>query len=384
MFSLFSKYGLSKGLQKTLKKVSFHPPFLTPRTFGTGALYGGRHTVTMLPGSGIGPEMMEYVKTVFKYLGVPVDFEEISIAPDVSGNDDLEYAITSIKRNGVAIKGNIETPSREVGVISRNVAIRNELDLYINILECKPHPALNLRHKDFDIAIIHQNTEGEYSMLEHEVSEGIVETLRIATVKNAQRVCRRAFEYATVNGRRKVTTIHQTDILTYSDGLFLETAYRTAMEYPKIRHDDINIDFCSLQILRNPELFDVLNMTNLYGNIISNIVCGIAGGPGLYSGKNFGEQYAVFEPATRNTGTTLAGKNVANPISMLNASVNLLDYLGLHSYANVIKNAIFKTLSNTKFHTADLGGQATASEVIENILKLASLEELNARKNEMV
>lgn len=348
------------------------------------ALYGGRYTVTMLPGAGIGPELMGYVKMVFRHLGVPVDFEEISIAPDISGNEDLEYALTSIKRNGAVIKGNIETFGGDTQINSRNIAIRNELDLYINVIECKPHPALLLRHSDIDIVMIRQNTEGEYSMLEHEIGPGIVQSLKISTASNAERVCRRAFDYATANGRRKVTTVHQSHRLTYSDGLFLEMAYRVAMKYPNILHDDINLDTCSLKLIQEPQEFDVLNLTNLYGNIISNIVCGIAGGAGLYSGKNFGRHYAMFEPATRNTGTTLKGTNSANPIAMLNASVNLLEYLGLHSHAILIKNGIYKTMSDRKLHTHDLGGPASSMDVIDNILKVAGFEEAQQRKNEMI
>lgn len=382
-------------LRQTLRKSSFNSSKLL-KVSNTGkrcyntvqkgprAQYGGRYTVTMLPGAGIGPELMKYVKIVFRNLGVPVDFEEIAIAPDVSGNADLEDALTSIKRNGAAIKGNIETFGGNTEITSRNIAIRKELDLYINIIECKPHPALKLRHRDIDIVMIRQNVEGEYAMLEHEIGPGIVQSMKITTAENAERVCRGAFEYATATGRRKVTTVHQTDILTYSDGLFFEMAYRVAMQYPKILHDDINVDICSLKLIQNPQEFDVLNMTNLYGNIISNIVCGIAGGAGLYSGKNFGTQYAMFEPATRNTGTALKGTNIANPIAMLNASVNLLEYLGLNSYAAVIRNAIYKTLSDRRFHTHDLGGSASSTDVIENILKVATFEEAQQRKNEII
>lgn len=366
---------------KTLRSTIIGQKWFSTEPEKPRSQFGGRYTVTMLPGVGVGPELMDYVKMVFKYLGVPVDFEEITIAPDESGDADLEYAITSIKRNGVAIKGNIETLDDITAIKGRNIAIRNELDLYINIIECKPHPALQLRHNDIDIVMMRQNTEGEYAMLEHEIGPDLVQSLKISTTINAERVCRRAFDYAAAHGRRKVTTVHHTDVLNLSDGLFFEMAYRVAMEYPNILHEDINVDYCTLKLIQHPQEFDVLNMTNLYGNIINNIVCGISGGPGLYSGKNFGKDYAVFEQATRNAGVELIGTNSVNPITMFNASVDMLEYLGLNSYAAVIRNAVYKTLSDRKFHTRDLGGSASSMDVVKNILKVATFEEAPLRIN---
>ncbi|KAG5890105.1 hypothetical protein JTB14_005240 [Gonioctena quinquepunctata] len=296
------------------------------------ALYGGRNAVSMLPGGGIGPELMGYVKEVFN-----------------DENTELEYAITSIKRNGVAIKGNIETKSESAGVLSRNVAIRNELDLYVNILHCKSYPGVPARQKDIDIVIIRQNTEGEYAMLEHESVDGVVENLR--------------FEWAKTNGRKKITTIHKANIMKLSDGLFLETSKRIAKEYPEIEHNDMIIDNCCMQLVSKPHQFDVMIMTNLYGSIVSNVVCGLIGGAGLLSGKNYGDNYAVFEPGTRNTGTAIAGKNIANPIAMLSASVDMLKHLGHLQHANLIQRAIEKTICEDKIHTPDLGGTATSHDV---------------------
>lgn len=333
------------------------------------ALYGGRHTVTMLPGSGIGPEMMNYVKEVFRYAGVPVDFEEVEMNSKAENNEDLEYVITSIQRNGVAIKGNVETGSMRRGVISRNVALRNELDLYVNVLTCKSYPGVSARHKDIDIVIIRQNTEGEYAMLEHESVDGVVESMKVVTSENSQRVARFAFEYAKRTGRKKITTIHKANIMKLSDGLFLETSRKLAQEYPEIEHNDMIIDNCCMQLVSRPHQFDVMVMTNLYGTIVSNVVCGLVGGAGLLSGKNYGDHYAVFEPGTRNTGTAIAGKNIANPIAMLNASVDMLEHLGHKYHAEIIGEAIEKTLNEDKVHTPDLGGQATSIDVVQNIIK---------------
>ncbi|XP_034943455.1 isocitrate dehydrogenase [NAD] subunit gamma, mitochondrial [Chelonus insularis] len=332
------------------------------------AHYGGRHTVTLLPGAGIGPELMGYVKEVFSYAGVPVDFEDIDIDPNADNNDDLEYAITSIRRNGVALKGNIETRSREVGVLSRNVALRNELDLYVNVLHCVSYPGVNSRQKNIDIVIVRQNTEGEYAMLEHESVDGVVESMKIITRSNSERVARYAFEYAKRNGRKKVTTVHKANIMKLSDGLFLETARNMAKNYPEITHNDMIIDNTCMQLVSNPHQFDVVLTTNLYGAIVSNVVCGLLGGAGLLAGKNYGDQYTVFEPGTRNTGAKIAGKNIANPIAMLNAAVDMLRHLGHKHHATIIQNAINKTI-NAGIHTKDLGGTATSREVLDNIMK---------------
>uniref|UniRef100_A0A0K8TU98 Putative isocitrate dehydrogenase alpha subunit n=1 Tax=Tabanus bromius TaxID=304241 RepID=A0A0K8TU98_TABBR len=336
------------------------------------AQYGGRHAVTMLPGGGIGPELMNYIRDIFHCAGVPIDFEVIEIDPSTEGNDDLEYAITSIKRNGVAIKGNIETKSEAVDTISRNVALRNELDLFVNVLNCKSYPGIPARHKNIDIAIVRQNTEGEYAMLEHESIKGVVESMKIVTDENAERVARYAFEFAKKNGRKKVTTVHKANIMKLSDGLFLEVSKRVAEDYPELEHNNMIIDNTCMQLVSNPHQFDVMNMTNLYGTIVTNVICGLIGGAGLLSGRNYGDHYAIFEPGTRNTGTAIAGKNIANPIAMINASVDMLNHLGHTEHAKVISDAVYQTLCVDKIHTADLGGTASSTDIIDNILKILS------------
>jgi len=333
------------------------------------AQYGGRHTVTMLPGGGIGPELMNAVREIFRYTGVPVDFEVIDIDPNSESNDDLEYAITSVKRNGVAIKGNIETKSEQAGILSRNVAIRNELDLFVSVLNCKSYNGVRSHHQNVDLVVVRQNTEGEYAMLEHESVKGVVESMKIITVEATERLTRYAFDFARENGRKKVTTIHKANIMKISDGTFLETSRRIAKEYPEIQHNDMIIDNTCMQLVSNPSQFDVLLTTNLYGSICSNVICGLIGGAGLLSGRNYGEHYAVFEPGTRNTGSAIAGKNIANPFAMLNASVDMLNHLGHKQHANAIADAIYQTIVVDKIHTADLGGNASTTDCIQNVLK---------------
>lgn len=269
----------------------------------------------------------------------------------------------------MALKGNIETRSKEASVISRNVAIRNELDLYVNVLHCMSYPGVPSRQKNIDITIIRQNTEGEYAMLEHESVDGVVESMKIVTKSNSERVARYAFEYAKRHGRKKVTTVHKANIMKLSDGLFLETATKMSKEYPEITHNDMIIDNTCMQLVSNPHQFDVIVTTNLYGSITSNVICGLLGGAGLLSGKNYGDQYSIFEPGTRNTGKSIAGKNIANPIAMLNAAVDMLRHLGHKQHAAVIQNAINKTIMEG-IHTKDLGGTATSRDVVDNIKKL--------------
>merc|ERR1712226_78644 len=332
------------------------------------AKYGGRHTVTMMPGDGIGPEMMGYVKEVFSLVGAPVDFEEIKMDPNTDNYDDLNDAISSVKRNGCAIKANIETRINQPHIKSRNVEMRNALDLFVNVVHCKSVEGVETRHKNVDIVVVRQNTEGEYAMLEHENVPGVVESLKITSEKNVERLCRYAFDYARANGRKRVTIVHKANIMKLTDGLFLATGQRVAKDYPDIECNHMIIDNCCMQLVSNPWQFDVMVLTNLYGTIVSNLVCGLIGGPGTMSGTNMGPRYAIFEPAARNTGTRLTGLNKANPCAMLNASADMLKHLGLEEHSDLIRTAVFDTINLDKIHTADLGGQATSADVVQNVI----------------
>jgi len=332
------------------------------------AQYGGRHTVSMLPGDGIGPEMMSYVKEVFRYAGAPVDFEMVHMDNSNDNYDDLYNAISSIKRNGCAIKGNIENNLKRPDIKSRNVEMRNELDLFVNIVRGRSQVGVKTRHEDIDIVMMRQNTEGEYAMMEHENVPGVVESLKIMTDQHAERLCRYSFQWARDNGRKKVTLIHKANIMKVTDGLFLEVSKRVAKDYPDIKHEQMIIDNCCMQLVSNPWQFDVMILTNLYGTIVTNLVCGLIGGPGITSGTNIGPRYAIFEPATRNTGTTMVGSNRANPCAMLNASADMLNHLGLEYHSGLIKDAVDKTINLDLVHTEDLGGRATTMDVVQNVI----------------
>ena len=362
------------------------------------AKYGGRFMATMLPGDGIGPEMMGYVRTIFKAAGIPVDFEEIHLDSLHENPETMEEAIIAVKRNGVAMKGNIETREHSRHFRSRNIELRLKLDLCINVVHCKSQPGIQTRHQDIDVVIIRQNTEGEYSCMEHEGVKGVVECLKVITKEKADEVARYAFDYALAHGRKKVTCVHKANIMKVSDGLFLQCCREVAQDYPSVQFDNMIIDNCSMQLVSHPNKFDVLVLPNLYGNILTNIACGLVGGPGILSGVNIGPNYAVFETvcvsasllaslhltthttfslhhplcrrqqATRNTGKNVAGKNIANPIAVLNSAADMLEYLALDDHCAMLRGSLDKCLNEEKIHTPDLGGTAHSTDVINFIL----------------
>ncbi|CAK6973296.1 isocitrate dehydrogenase subunit gamma%2C mitochondrial-like [Scomber japonicus] [Scomber scombrus] len=333
------------------------------------ARYGGRHTVTLIPGDGIGPELAQHVRELFRFCCVPVDFEVVNVDSTMAAENDINDAIMAIRRNGVALKGNIETnhnlpPSYK----SRNNLLRTTLDLYANVMHCQSLPGVRTRHRNIDIMIIRENTEGEYSSLEHENVPGVVECLKIITRTKSLRIADYAFRTARETGRSRVTAVHKANIMKLADGLFLECCKEVASGYPDIKFDSMIVDNTTMQLVSKPQQFDVMVMPNLYGNVVSNVCAGLVGGPGLVPGANYGEDYAVFETGTRNTGKSIANRNTANPTAMLLASCLLLDHLKLHAYASMIRRAILSTVSETRLHTSDLGGQGSTSEVVRSIM----------------
>jgi isocitrate dehydrogenase (NAD+) len=336
------------------------------------AKYGGRSTVTVLPGDGIGPESFAHVQRIFRYAHVPVDFEVIDLDSRDLSDKALDQAIDAIKRNGVALKGNIETKFDNAEYKSRNVELRRRLDLYANVLHCVSIPSVKCRHSNIDVVLIRENTEGEYSGLEHESVKGVVESIKIVTRVNIDRISRFAFNYAVKNNRNKVTAVHKANIQKLGDGLFLNVCKEMAeKEFPQIKFESMIVDNASMQLVSRPQQFNegIMLMPNLYGNIISNIACGLVGGPGLVSGMNLGDTCGVFETGTRNTGTNLAGKDIANPTAFIRAAIDMLRYLEHDKDADRLSDALFKTLTVDKLHTADIGGNAKSSEIIDSMLK---------------
>ena len=327
------------------------------------ATYGGRHTVTLIPGHGIGPEMVKGVKEVFKTAGVPIDFEYADINPEEDYT--FEDVVTSIKRNGVALKGNWVTEDKGLESLasqSKNVALRHQLDLYANVVKCKSFPTVKTRHNNVNLVIVRENTEGEYSHLEHENVSGVVEMFKIVTEDCSRRIAKFAFDYARAHNRKKVTSVHKANIMKLSDGLFLSVCREMSQDYPEIEFDNMIIDNCAMQMVSRPEQFDVMVMPNLYGNVITNIAAALVGGPGLPCGANYGDGKAIFEAGTRNSGKGMVGQNIANPMSMLFASTNMLRHIGLHQHAHLIDMSMHGIVTTGKARTADIGGSTSTSD----------------------
>lgn len=353
--------------------------FGTTKRHLTATNFGGRVTIAMIPGDGVGPELMDGVKKVFVSAGVPVDFEEIETNHKKSTEETCFEALTAIKRNGVAIKGNIETKLDllEEDQKSPNVHLRTSLDLFANVIKVKSIPALPTRHNNIDIRIIRENTEGEYTHLEHESIPGVVETYKIITAEKSLRIARFAFEYARRNRRKKVTAIHKANIMKLADGLFLQCCKDVSKDFPDIEFDSMIVDNTCMQLVINPEQFDVMLMPNLYGNIVGNVCCGLVGGAGMVAGANIGEKYRVFEAGTRNTGKGIAGQNIANPSAMLFASTLMLKYVGFTSHASMINRAVIDTIQNKRIMTPDIGGSHKTTDMIAHIC--ANLEHQTVR-----
>lgn len=363
-------------LNRVGKNFSTSKPAAKPATWGIFKLpklktkaattYGGRYTVTLIPGDGIGPEMTNHVKELFRLAGAPIDFETVEIDSEA----DYEAAVTAVRRNGVALKGNMTTNIDAPGMNrSKNVALRTELDLFADIVHCVSMPGMNLRHDNLDILVIRENTEGEYSGIEHESVPGVVECLKVITREKSTRIAEFAFQFAHLNDRKKVTAVHKANIMKLGDGLFLDSCKDVAKNYPNIAFEGMIVDNTSMQLVSKPQQFDVLVCPNLYGNIVGNIVCGLTGGAGLAPGVNIGDKYAVFETATRNTGVSMVGKNQANPVSMIHASTAMLNYLGLHKHAKLIESCCNETILKG-VTTSDLGGSATTSEFVLSVASL--------------
>ncbi|KAG0343314.1 isocitrate dehydrogenase (NAD(+)) idh1, partial [Podila minutissima] len=260
---------------------------------------GGRYTVTLIPGDGIGQETASAVKTIFKAANVPVDWEQFDVSGYTTADDTtFKQSVESLRRNKVGLKGILYTPVSSTGHSSFNVTLRKDLDMYASLVLCKNIPGYPTRHKGVDFAIIRENTEGEYSGLEHQSYPGVVESLKVITRTKSERIARFAFDFALRNGRKKVTCIHKANIMKLADGLFLNTCREVSKEYASsgIKFDDMIVDNASMQLVSKPQQFDVMVMPNLYGNIVSNVGAGLVGGPGIVPGCNIGREYAMFEP----------------------------------------------------------------------------------------
>lgn len=315
------------------------------------AKFGGKYTVTLIPGDGIGAEVAESVKTIFKADNVPIEWEQIAVSGLEQGgagraDEAFRESVASLRRNKLGLKGILHTPISRSGHHSFNVAMRQELDIYASISLIKNIPGYETRHRDVDLCIIRENTEGEYSGLEHQSVPGVVESLKIITRAKSERIARFAFAFALANGRSKVTCIHKANIMKLADGLFRNTFHAVAKEYPTLAVNDMIVDNASMQAVSRPQQFDVMVMPNLYGGILSNIGAALVGGPGIVPGCNMGREVAVFEPGCRHVGLDIKGKDQANPTAMILSGSMLLRHLGLDDHANRISRAMYAVVAD--------------------------------------
>lgn len=328
--------------------------------------------VTLIPGDGIGPEISKSVTDIFEAAGVEVEFEIENAGEKVyneTGELIPESLYKSIEKNKVALKGPITTPIGK-GFRSINVYLRKKYDLYSNIRPIKTLPGIKTRYENIDLVIFRENTEGLYigeEKFENEEQTSAIAIKRI-TKKGSFRIIKAAFEYAKANNLNKVTMVHKANILKITDGLFLDTAREIAKDYPGITVEEVIIDNMCMQLVMNPEKYQVIVTMNLYGDILSDLCAGLVGGLGLAPGANIGEDIAVFE-AVHGSAPDIAGQNKANPLALLFTSIDMLKYLKENEKAEQIEKAVLRVLENGEVLTADLGGSATTEELTAEIIK---------------
>ena len=329
-----------------------------------------KHKITLIPGDGIGPEVTAATLKVIEAAGLEVEWETINAGADAfekHGKYLPDELMDSIQRTRVAIKGPITTPIGK-GFSSINVALRKALTLYANFRPIKNLPGVKTRFDDVDIIVVRENTEDLYSGLEHVVVPGVVESLKIITAEASTRIARFAFEYARKHGRKKIAAIHKANIMKLSDGLFLECVRNIAQLYPEIIYEEMIVDNTCMQMVLDPQQFDVMLLENLYGDIVSDLGAGLVGGLGLVPGANLGDSCAIFEPV-HGSAPKIAGKNMANPTAMLLSAVLMFQHLGETEKAALIASAVEKVYASGKLRTADLGGDSSTSQFTDAVVQ---------------
>ena len=326
--------------------------------------------VTLIPGDGIGPELAEATRRVLDASGVKLDWEVVDAGEAVMAKEGTplpQSVLDSILRNKVAIKGPITTPVG-VGFRSVNVALRQTLGLYANIRPVRSIPGLKTRYDNVDLVIVRENTEDLYAGIEHMVGPDAAESIKIITRAASERIARYAFEYAVANERRKVTAVHKANIMKFSDGLFLESCRTIAAKYEgRIAFEDRIVDNMCMQLVQKPELYDVLVLPNLYGDIVSDLCAGLVGGLGVAPGANIGPEAAVFE-ADHGSAPKYAGQNKANPTALMLSGVLMLRHLGEQAAAERVEAAIRSVIAEGRTVTYDLGGSAGTSDFADAIV----------------
>jgi isocitrate dehydrogenase (NAD+) len=339
------------------------------------------HRVTLIPGDGIGPELAEATRRVLDASGVAFDWEVVDAGEAVMaeyGTPLPDHVLDSIRRNRVAIKGPITTPVGE-GFRSVNVALRQALGLYANLRPARSMKGVQSRYENVDLVIVRENTEDLYAGIEHWVGRDAAESIKIITREASERIARFAFDYAVANGRRKVTAVHKANIMKLTDGLFLDSCRTVAADYDgQIEFEDRIVDNMCMQLVQKPELYDVLVLPNLYGDIVSDLAAGLVGGLGVAPGANIGTEAAVFE-AVHGSAPKYAGLNKANPTALILSGALMLRHLGRAGAAERVETAVRQVIAEGRAVTYDLGGTAGTSQFADAIVeRLGSLGDAEA------
>jgi isocitrate dehydrogenase (NAD+) len=321
------------------------------------------HTITLIPGDGIGPEVTEAVLRILAVAGLTIEWDrqEAGVVAFERHRTALPAElIDSVTRTKIALKGPVTTPIGE-GFTSVNVGLRKALDLYANLRPVWTIPGIPSRYTGIDLVIVRENTEDLYSGLEHEVVPGVIESLKIISERASRRIAEFAFKYARERGRKKVTSVHKANIMKLGDGLFLRTARDVARQYTDITYDEKIVDATCMHLVMRPETFDVLVMPNLYGDIVSDLCAGLVGGLGVVPGANLGTTTAVFE-AVHGSAPDIAGKNMANPTALLLSALLMLEHIAENATADRIRSGLYKVLGEGKVRTHDMGGSASTTD----------------------
>lgn len=326
-------------------------------------------TITVFKGDGIGPEITDAVLKILNAAGADLNYEVFNVgAAEYEAHGKLipDEAYASFDKNKVLLKSPITTPVGK-GFRSLNVTLRKKYNLYANIRPAKSNKAVKTPFPNVDLITFRENTEGLYVGIEEQIDENTVHAIKVITRPASERIIKAAFEYAKANGRKKVTCVHKANILKMSDGLFLKIFYEIAPNYPEIKADDKIVDNTCMQLVMNPQQFDIMVTPNLYGDIISDLTSGLIGGLGLLPSSNLGKDYAMFE-AVHGSAPDIAGKHIANPTALLWSACMMLEFLGQNDVAKKIRTAVDEVLNEGKVLTPDLHGTAKTEEYCDAII----------------
>lgn len=330
----------------------------------------GNYLVSLIEGDGIGPEISQSVKDIFAAAKTPIAWEPVDVTPIIKDGKTAipDDAIANIEKNKVALKGPLATPVGK-GHVSLNLTLRRTFNLFANLRPCRSVAGFKTPYDGVDTVLIRENTEGEYSGIEHVVVDGVVQSIKLITREASERVLRFAFQHAESIGRKKVRVVHKATIMKLADGLFLKTGREVAKEFPGIEFDEELLDNTCLKMTTDPDPYNdkVLVMPNLYGDILSDMCAGLIGGLGLTPSGNIGDECSIFE-AVHGSAPDIAGKGLANPTALLLSSIMMLRHMNLNSHADRIEKAIFDTLAEGKALTGDLGGKAKTHEYANAII----------------